>query len=278
MVDVVGSLDEPILFFLHGTPGSRRISPAYAAVGEKKRVCHVSYSRPGYEGSDRDPGRTVFDCAGDIAAIADALGIEAFHVFGESGGGAHALAVAASLGERVRGVALMSTSGPYNVPGFDWAEGMAREIIEEDTVALAGEGPLRVHLEGEFEKLRAVETSAQLLEVLGGITSPADRDTYENELAEHGLFVWREAARTGFWGWLDDDLAMVGDWGFQLDRVGAKVAVWHGDADLTVPLAHGEWLADHLPRAEFVALPGVGHNSIVNHYGAILDGLLSAGT
>lgn len=276
MVNVVGSLDDPVVFFLHGTPGSRQLSPPYAAIGEKLGICHASYSRPGYEGSDRDSGRTVIDCAGDIAAIAEALGVEAFYVFGESGGGAHALAVAASLGDRVRGVALMSTSGPYNAPGFDWAKGMARENIEEDTVALTGEEPLRVYLEAEFEKLRAVKTSSELLEVLGGIASPVDKETYENELEEHGLFVWLEAARTGFWGWLDDDLALVGDWGFPLDQVGAKVTIWHGRDDLTVPLAHGEWLATHLPRAELMALPGVGHNSIVKHYGAIIEKLLAS--
>lgn len=274
-VDVTGSIDDPVVFILHGTPGSRRLYPPYATVGAEMGVCYVCYSRPGYEGSDRDPGRAVADCTGDVVAIAEALGIKTFYVFGESAGGSHALAVAALLGNRVRGVALIGSSAPYTVEGFDWAKGMGRENIEEDTVALTGEEPLRAYLEGEFEKLRAVKTSSELVEVLGGITSPVDKETYENELEEHGLFVWQEVTRTGFWGWLDDDLALVGDWGFSLDQVGAKVTLWHGRDDLTIPLAHGEWLESHLPQARLEPLDGVGHNSIVNHYPAILGDLLA---
>jgi len=275
MVNVTGSLDDPVVLFLHGTPGSRQLYPPYAAVGEKLGICHLCYSRPGYEGSDRNPGRAVIDCARDAVVIAEELGVKTFYVFGESAGGPHALAVAALLGDRVRGVALMCSSAPYTVEGFDWTEGMAQENIEEDTTALAGEAPLRAFLEPEFEKLRAVETPSQLLEVLGGIASPVDQETYENELEEHGLFVWQEVTRTGFWGWLDDDLALVGDWGFSLDQVGAKVTVWHGRDDLTVPLAHGQWLTTHLPQARLESLDGVGHNSIVNHYPAILGDLLA---
>jgi len=154
---------------------------------------------------------------------------------------------------------------------------MAPECIEEDTLALGGEGTLRPYLEGQFDQLRAVENSSQLLEFLGGIASPVDRDTYENELEDHGLSVWQEVARTGFWGWLDDDLALVRDWGFSLDRVEARVTIWHGRDDRTVPPSHSQWLASHLPDARLTLLPNVGHNSIVNHYGATLDELIELG-
>src|ERR1700759_5185829 len=87
MVDVVGSLADPAVFFFHGTPGSRRLSPAFAATGEERGLCHVSYSRPGYEGWDRNPGRAIVDGATDVVAIAEALGVETFYAVGESGGG-----------------------------------------------------------------------------------------------------------------------------------------------------------------------------------------------
>lgn len=275
MVEVEGSLEDPAVFFLHGTPGSRRLFPFFVAMGKKRGICHVSYSRPGYEGSDRYPGRAVVDCGEDVAAIADTLGMETFYVFGESAGGPHALAAAALLGGRIRGVALMCSSGPYSVAEFDWAEGMAPECVEEDSLALDGEAALRPYLEDQFDRLRAVENSSQLVEFLGGITSPVDRDTYENEMEDHGLFVWREVAKTGFWGWLDDDLALVGDWGFSLDRVGTRVAIWHGRSDLTIPFAHAEWLTAHLPNARLQPLPDVGHNSIFTHYGPMLEELLA---
>src|SRR4051794_8100368 len=86
---------------LHGTPGSRLNrhpdAEQYARAGARV----ITYDRPGYGGSTRRPGRSVVDCVEDVAALADHLGLDRFAVTGGSGGGPHALAVAARLGDRV---------------------------------------------------------------------------------------------------------------------------------------------------------------------------------
>jgi pimeloyl-ACP methyl ester carboxylesterase len=64
------------LIFHTGTPSAGRIFPPMVAQGAERRLRHISYSRPGYRGSDRDPGRSVADCAADVATIGDALGVE----------------------------------------------------------------------------------------------------------------------------------------------------------------------------------------------------------
>ena len=56
--------------------------------------------------------------------IARALGIDDFAVVGRSGGGPHALAVAALQPERVSSVAVLVSLAPYNAGGLDWFEGM----------------------------------------------------------------------------------------------------------------------------------------------------------
>ncbi len=56
-------------------------------------------------------------------------------------------------------------------------------------------------------------------------------------------------------------LAFVRDWGLPLNG-GAPVAVWQGDQDHMVPLAHGTWLAAHVPAARAHFLPGAGHPSL----------------
>jgi pimeloyl-ACP methyl ester carboxylesterase len=70
-----------------GSPGSRfgrhYDESEYSRAGARV----ITYDRPGYGGSDRDPGRRVVSCVGDVASIADALGIERFAVTGGSGGG-----------------------------------------------------------------------------------------------------------------------------------------------------------------------------------------------
>jgi hypothetical protein len=46
----------------------------------------------------------------------------------------------------------------------------------------------------------------------------------------------------------------------KLSRVDAPVLILHGDADRLIPHAHAEQLAAANPRAEFVSVPGRGHN------------------
>jgi pimeloyl-ACP methyl ester carboxylesterase len=68
-------------------PKCRRVrSPIHASAGAHA----VTYDRPGYGQSDRHRGRSVADCAADVAAIADALGFDRFAVRGGSRGGPHA--------------------------------------------------------------------------------------------------------------------------------------------------------------------------------------------
>lgn len=61
----------------------------------------VSPDRPAYGGSSPQPGRSMADWPSDVAAIADALGIDRFVVAGHSSGGPYAVACASLLPERV---------------------------------------------------------------------------------------------------------------------------------------------------------------------------------
>src|SRR4051794_5459944 len=84
----------------------------------------VTYARPGYGSSTPQPGRDVAAAAQDVAALADALGIERFATLGASGGGPHALACAALLPERVSAVATLAGIAPLT-DEFDWWARMA---------------------------------------------------------------------------------------------------------------------------------------------------------
>ena len=77
------------VFIHHGTPGC---GMQYRPVVEDARdrgVRLLGLDRAGYGGSTRRLGRSVADVAADIAAVADALGIERFGTLGGSGGGPH---------------------------------------------------------------------------------------------------------------------------------------------------------------------------------------------
>src|SRR5437016_2989692 len=114
-----------------GTPGSSLLYEPHVRDAEEKGIRLISYDRPGYGGSTRQPGRNVADCAVDVEAVCDALGIERFCVWGISGGGPHALATAALLPQRVAAAAALASVAPCDAEGLDFFAGMGEQNIEE---------------------------------------------------------------------------------------------------------------------------------------------------
>ena len=64
-------------------------------------------------------------------------------------------------------------------------------------------------------------------------------------------------------GWIDDNLAVVGSWGFDLTEIDRPVLVVQGGDDLMVPRTHGEWLARNVPGAESRIEDAHGHLTLV---------------
>ncbi len=114
-----------VVFWHHGTPNIGAPPEPLFVAAARLGIRWVSYDRPGYGGSSPLPGRTVASAAGDVASVADALGIDRFAVMGHSGGGPHALACAALLPERVLAVVSLAGLAPFGAEGLDWFAGMA---------------------------------------------------------------------------------------------------------------------------------------------------------
>jgi pimeloyl-ACP methyl ester carboxylesterase len=273
---VVGGAEEGELVVLHhGTPGSaHEIYPPHAANAAARGLRLALYGRPGYADSERAEGRSVADCAADAAAVADALGAERFFTVGGSGGGPHALACAARLPERVSGAATIAGVAPTYAEGLDWSAGMGEENLEEFAAARAGPGDLQRFIEGYAQELRSV-TGEQVRKALGDLVSPPDAAVLTGEYAEFAAAGIRDSLRTGIWGWFDDDRALLGDWGFDLDAITTQVTIWQGREDRFVPPAHGEWLAANVAGARAHLLDGHGHLSLaIASFGEILDELV----
>jgi pimeloyl-ACP methyl ester carboxylesterase len=277
-VVVAGPESGAVVIAHTGTPSGGRLFAPLVDEGAERGLRHISYARPGYADSDRDEGRSVADCAADTAAIADRLGIDRFHTLGWSGGGPHALACAALLPDRVVSAASIAGVAPREADGLDWYAGMGEENIEEMGLAERGADELRPWLEQEVRRFADVGAE-DLHAALGGLVSEVDREALTGEYARFLESSFRDAVKRGSLGWLDDDLAFVRDWGFDLEAIRVPVTIWHGAQDRFVPIAHGRWLADHVPGARSRLLDDHGHMSLsIAHYGAILDGLLSAGS
>ncbi|GIF49519.1 alpha/beta hydrolase [Asanoa ferruginea] len=248
-VDVSGDERGRPVFLLHGTPGSRVGPKPRASVLYRLGVRLICYDRPGYGGSERDPGRTVADAAQDIEAIADQLDIERFAVVGRSGGGPHALAAAALLPERVTGAAVLVGLAPANAHGLDWFQGMTDANVSGYRMASTDRQKLveRLRLRAD----RARRDPHQLVDDLRSqMTDPDLRVVGDFAIRRLLAQTYSEALRPGPYGWIDDVLALRTQWGFRPEYIRPPVLLWHGADDNFSPASHTRWLAARIPRAD----------------------------
>jgi len=273
---VSGPTDGVPLIFHHGTPGAVTPIRALERAAHARGLRLVTTSRPGYGGSGRFAGRSVADVADDIKALVEMLGAKRCLVAGWSGGGPHSLACAARVPEVAASLVIAGVA-PSGVPGLDFTAGMSEENLTEFGATFEGETRLREYLDVQREFLREA-TASHILVALSTLLPDVDRAVMTDEFAEDMAASFREALVSGVDGWLDDDLAFIHPWGFDLDEISCPVMVWQGSADLMVPFSHGEWLASNVPGVTAHLEDGEGHLSVgVGALDRMLDELVEAG-
>ena len=276
---VSGPDDGPLLAFHHGTPGSGAQPGAVLRAARDRGLRLVTWSRPGYGGSTRHPGRRVADVVGDFEAVLDHLGAARAFVAGWSGGGPHALACATLAPARVTGTVVIAGVAPYDADGLDFLAGMGEDNVEEFGAAVAGEPALRDYLDAARPGLLHIsgpEIAAEMASLVPPVDVAALSGPGGGEFADDLAEMFRDGLSSGVDGWLDDDLAFVSPWGFDAAEAAGPLHLWQGDQDLMVPFAHGRWLAAHLPSARAYLLEGEGHISLAaGRLGEMLDAVTS---
>jgi pimeloyl-ACP methyl ester carboxylesterase len=263
LLDVRASGPEagPVLLFHHGTPGSSYQMRFLVRAAHDRGFRLVTSSRPGYGESTRQAGRRVVDVVADSNAVLDFVGAQSCVVAGWSGGGPHARACAARL-DRALATLVIAGVAPYDAEGVDWLAGMGQDNLDEFGAASDSESALRTYLDSEGPGLRDADARG-IIEAMRSLLPPIDQRMLSDEFGEDMAALTHDALRVGIDGWLDDDLAFVADWGFELGEIRKPVAIWQGSVDLMVPFAHGGWLADHIPGATPHLEDGQGHMSIL---------------
>jgi len=273
LVHEAGDPDGALVVYHHGTPQNGLMLESWKDHAATSRVRLVSYDRPGYGGSAPQPGRAVADAASDVAAIADALDAERLATFGASGGGPHALACAALLGERVAAAAVLGTIAPFAAEGLNFFAGMGRDNWVEFGAALVGRETLEPMLIAEVRE-RADAPAASVADGIRTLISAPDQDVLDSGLTEWLHATMLQGTAPGPAGWVDDDLAFAEPWGFDLRDIAVPVLVVHGGQDRFVPVSHGEWVAGAIPRVEARINEADGHLTLIAHrVPAVLDWL-----
>jgi pimeloyl-ACP methyl ester carboxylesterase len=271
-----GDLHGDLVLAHHGTPCCGILAEWWASDAAARGIRLVGYDRPGYAGSDRQPGRSVADAAVDAIAVADALGVGRFRTWGMSGGGPHALACAALLPDRVIAAATLASVAPFHADGLDWFAGMGQDNLDEFAAARAGEPRLREYLTAASAETIAAGPDG-LAEAMRSLLPDVDVSVLSGPMAQF-MYAWLTTGqRTGIDGWVDDDLAFVRDWGFDPGAITVPLLLRQGRADLMVPFAHGAWLADRIPGATVRLTDHDGHLTLITDVGPVHEWLLAQG-
>jgi pimeloyl-ACP methyl ester carboxylesterase len=226
----------------------------------------VLVDRPGYGLSDFQPGRTLLDWPGDVAQLADALGLERFAVYGMSGGGPHAAACGYALPERVSTLGLVSTPGPV------WDRRELRYSLPPHRQPLI---EVATRDRDEAERRLIDDCRRQLEEAR---REGPDDNVPDPEIRARLRAAWLETADRGPEGYARDlFILFVSSWGFAPEDLSVPALIWHGERDPAVPLGVARFYEQTIPRSELTVFAGEGHLVLWSHAEEILNGLRTLG-
>ncbi|WP_433492538.1 alpha/beta fold hydrolase [Nocardia grenadensis] len=264
-----GPEDGTPIIQIHGTPGSR-VDTAPPELLDRVNVRLITYDRPGYGGSDLQPGLIVADSAGHVRAIADHLGISEFAVVGRSGGAPHAAAAAAGLPDRVTRLALLVPLAPPDVMKSGYFKGMDQQagldLSASDDIKIAQSiaacddkianfnnhptDPTKI-IGTDWDELgdKDREVVARNAESLCAM--------YTEALRENGADAWKEDVRTN----------MGRPSGIDFEAIRCQTMIWTPEGDGHTPSAHAHAIAAALPQEQVkvysVPSGDVGHLSAI---------------
>ena len=264
-----GAPDGLPVVFMHGTPGSRLLGPIFDSEALSCNVRLICPDRPGY-GDSTFRRQSMVEHVSDLVQLTDALATGPFAVLGVSGGGPFALASAASIPERLAGVAVVSCVGPTDADdSLSLIGGSDQSLIKLARRAPWALAPV-ISVAVMVAKPFADRTMASMLKSL----PEADRASLEEPRVSAALKVQTlEAFRHGVRGLAWDELLFSRPWGFRLEDIKTPILLWQGEEDTTVLPEMGRRLAAAIPDCSATFVTGAGHYLIAAHMVEILSAL-----
>jgi pimeloyl-ACP methyl ester carboxylesterase len=258
------------VFVFHGTPACGAGFAWADAPARERSLRLIAPDRPGVGRSSRLDAYTVAEYPPMVAALADALGIDRFAVWGYSGGGPYAAACAALLADRVTVAAIAAGMGQMGV----WAEADDFEKTDRQMLGLATKHPMVARsILGSLGRLARVAPKGALKSFEKQLNAK-DRETAATlGSPAEAIALFTQAFLNGAQGVIADYAALAQPWGVAVDGIPVATKVFHGDDDTMVPLRHSEELVARVPNARLTVWPGEGHLGTIAHVDEILDAL-----
>lgn len=239
----------PVLF-LHGTPGSHRLGRLFADAARRHGVRLLAPDRPGYGDSSPWPERDLTDTGTFVAPVLDDAGVDRAGVVGFSGGGPHALALAATHADRVTSVDIVAGATPPSTPPPTPPVQRLLGRLASTTPRLLS-GLLRTGAWLATHVSPAVVT-AQYTDAPGRVP-----DAVATAVARD----FADAVTASGRGTVTELRLLASPWDVSLATVERPVRLRHGVHDANVPIDGARALRDRLPDARLIAVDDAGHLS-----------------
>ena len=217
----------PIVFF-HGTPGSRLLAALFDSAATAAGIRLLAFDRPGFGQSAPWPTRSIIDAGGIVTAVLDDAGVETATLIAFSGGSQHAVATAATHGDRIAEVHLISGATPPCVS--DETPAVQRVL---GTLATRVSPVLRGLFRGQAWLAARCDPSF--------IVSQYRTDDSDPPLPDEGAAIVKadflEAFATSRRGAVTEFRNTTTDWRIDFSTLEVPIRLWHGDHDTNVSIA-----------------------------------------
>lgn len=266
-----GVPDGKPVFHFNGSGGSRLERPPDLNILAELGIRYISTDRPGHGNSSLKQDRELLDWPSDVAAIADHLGINKFHVLGWSAGGPHALACAYKMPERVISGAIVSGLAPANRPNpYAGYKGFLRALM-----ILGRRFPSLVYIFRRMAATQINKPSGEIGDKFVKSLPKVDQIPFENQEVKAMLIAdIKEGYKQGGDGPARDDIIINTPWKFEIMNIQTRFDIWQGDIDENVPVNQGKYQEELLPNNSFYLMENKGHMFLLEKWKDVLVQLI----
>ena len=267
-IQEVGPASGSVVLFIHGTGAWSEIwrepMEVLAAAGFRT----IALDLPPFGFSERPSNATYGRQAQAkrIIGVLDALNIPQATLVGHSFGAGPTVEATLLAPDRVERLVLVDAALGLTLPG----EPPRRQspVVR----GLLGVRPLRTAL------VAATATNPRLTKMLleGLILDPADATDTQITMLQQQLVIQDSSEALGDWmlAFLTPQAALSNNLAAYATLAMPTLIIW-GDSDTIVPLTHGEYLADVIPKAKLVVLKQVGHIPHIEEVDLFIEVMLS---
>jgi pimeloyl-ACP methyl ester carboxylesterase len=253
----------PVMFF-HGWPSSRYQGKLLHAGAVARGLRVIAPDRPGIGLSDACGDRGFSQWPADVAALADRIGVDRFHVCGMSGGGPYALATAAEMPQRVIATAVLCGAPPLG-------DQAVRAQLHPVYRTLAGlHGLRRAAAPAAIGFSRWVIARgmgrAPLTWFLHSLPQHDREAITEADCWDSVTRSYLEGVRRGPGAVIEEGELYLSPWDFSPEEIRVPVGFWHGLADRNLPCSAARLLAARVPTADCYWIEDEGHYSLPLRY------------